>query len=63
MLNLVRRPGESVIIGDDITVTVLDVKGRRVHIGFDAPKGVSVHRREVYERIKRGLPPNKKPVQ
>lgn len=62
MLILSRRVGESVVIGNDVTVTVLGAKGQRVRIGFEAPDDVPVHRREVYERIKRGLPPNKKPV-
>ena len=53
MLVLTRRVGESVRIGPDITVTVLGVKGIQVRIGVDAPKTVSVHREEIYERIKR----------
>jgi carbon storage regulator len=51
MLILTRRPAESVRIGDDVTVTVLGVKGNQVRLGFAAPANVAVHRQEIYERI------------
>lgn len=53
MLILTRRVGETVMIGDDVTVTVLGVKGNQVRIGVNAPKEVAVHREEIFERIKR----------
>ena len=52
MLILTRRAGETVMIGSDITITVLGVKGNQVRIGINAPKDVAVHREEIYERIK-----------
>ena len=51
MLILTRRIGESVVIGDDIHITVLGVKGNQVRLGVNAPKDVSVHREEIYQRI------------
>ena len=54
MLILTRRVGESVVIGEDVTVTVLGVKGNQVRIGINAPKTVAVHREEIFERIKSG---------
>jgi carbon storage regulator len=54
MLILTRRAGENVMIGDDVTVTILEVKGGQVRIGINAPRSVAVHREEIYERIKRG---------
>ena len=53
MLILTRKSGETLMVGDEITVTVLGVKGNQVKIGINAPKDVSVHRQEVYEKIKR----------
>ena len=53
MLILTRRVGETLMIGDEVTVTVLGVKGNQVRIGVNAPRDVSVHREEIYDRIKR----------
>jgi carbon storage regulator len=53
MLILTRRVGETLMIGDEVTVTVLGVKGNQVRIGVSAPRDVSVHREEIYDRIKR----------
>ena len=52
MLILARRVGETVNIGNDVTVTVLGVKGNQVRLGINAPKNVAVHREEIFERIK-----------
>lgn len=51
MLILTRRIGETLMVGDDVTITVLGVKGNQVRIGVNAPKDVAVHREEIYERI------------
>ena len=53
MLILTRRVGETVMIGDEVTFTILGVKGNQVRTGINAPKSVAVHREEIYERIKR----------
>ena len=53
MLILTRRVGETLMIGDEVTVTVLGVKGNQVRIGVNAPRDVAVHREEIYDRIKR----------
>ncbi len=61
MLILTRRVGETIMIGDSVTVTVLGVMGNQVRVGVNAPKDIAVHREEIYERIKReqegGEPP------
>ena len=54
MLILTRRVNESLMIGDNVAVTVLGVKGNQVRIGIDAPKDVTVHRQEIYDRIREG---------
>ena len=51
MLILTRRVGETLVIGDDVNVTVLGVRGNQVRLGVDAPKEVAVHREEIYQRI------------
>ncbi|OGT46678.1 MAG: carbon storage regulator [Gammaproteobacteria bacterium RIFCSPHIGHO2_12_FULL_38_11] len=52
MLILTRRISESIMIGDDVKITVLGVKGNQVRLGIDAPKDVSVHREEIFDRIR-----------
>jgi carbon storage regulator len=58
MLILTRKPTESIRIGSEITVVVLDIKGNQVRVGIAAPRDVTVHREEVYERIQRERSPS-----
>jgi carbon storage regulator len=51
MLALTRRPNETIVIGDDITITILSIHGNQVRLGIEAPKDVSIHRSEIYARI------------
>jgi len=53
MLVLSRQKDESIIIGDDVVITIVDVRGDKVRLGINAPKSISVHRKEVYEAIQR----------
>lgn len=52
MLVLTRRPGESIVIGQDIVITVIEVKGGQVKIGIDAPRDIDVYREEIYEQVR-----------
>jgi carbon storage regulator len=56
MLILTRNTDESIVIEQDIRITIIDIKGGQVRLGIDAPKQVAVHREEIYERIKAGVP-------
>ena len=60
MLILTRRVGETLMIGDNITITVCSVRNSQARIGIEAPQNVSVHRKEVYERIQKEGVPEKK---
>ena len=60
MLVLSRKKNESIVINDNIVVTVVEVRGDKVRLGIDAPKEVTVHRREVYDAIKRSEKPKEK---
>ena len=53
MLLLMRRVGEKIIINNEITVSVIEIKGRQITLGIDAPKNISVHREEIYQKILR----------
>ena len=53
MLILTRRVGETLMIGDEVTVTVLGVKGGQVRVGINAPRSIAVHREEIYDRLRR----------
>jgi carbon storage regulator len=53
MLILTRRVNETIMIGDEVTCTILSIRGNQVRIGINAPKSVAVHRQEIYERIKK----------
>ena len=59
MLILTRRVGESLIIGDDVVINILGVKGNQIRIGVNAPKEISVHREEIYNRIQAEKPDDK----
>lgn len=61
MLVVSRSIDEKIIIGDEISVTILGIKGNQIRIGVDAPKSVEVHRQEIYERIQQGVPIKSRP--
>ena len=53
MLILTRKLGERITIGDDITITLLEIKGAQIKLGIEAPQSISIHRQEIYERIRK----------
>jgi len=55
MLVLSRRPGETIVIGDEVKITVLNIKGKQVGLGCDAPSNVTVHRAEIHQKIQESL--------
>lgn len=61
MLVLSRKKDESIMIGDDVQITIVDVRGDNVRVGIEAPRTISVHRKEVYDDIKAGIPRKEKP--
>jgi carbon storage regulator len=61
MLVLSRRQGESIVLGDNIIITIVEIRGDSVRIAVEFPEGTTIHRREVYERIHRGLSANSGP--
>jgi carbon storage regulator len=60
MLVLSRKKNESIVINDDITIVVVEIRGDKVRLGVEAPKEVPVHRREVFDAIRRSFPPEEK---
>jgi carbon storage regulator len=60
VLILTRRVGEAIMVGTDVTVTVLGVKGNQIRLGIDAPRDVAVHREEIFARIKQELEPSER---
>ena len=62
MLVLSRKRGEQIVLGDDVVITVVDIRGDKVRLGIEAPMDVSVHRREVYDAIRRSLPDETAPA-
>lgn len=63
MLILTRRVGETLMIGDEVSVTVLGVKGNQVRVGINAPKDVAVHREEIYDRIQKETDDDESPFE
>ena len=63
MLILTRRTGEAIMVGEEVTITVLGVKGGQVRIGIDAPGEIAVHREEIFERIKAEAAAGKEPAE